>query len=144
MLDPLTIDPKELGFSWVDETGKYRCWMTERMNRYAERYLKPIVIEVDHDYAKHIFRACGIEQHRLLRITPQVIAQRPVLYVELGDGSHKLVDGNHRYLKASLLGWKDVPAYLFKKKLADDFELDIPPHMNEKCKQHIPSFSGIR
>ncbi|QIG76047.1 hypothetical protein EVC24_026 [Rhizobium phage RHph_I4] len=143
MIDPLTIGPHELGFSWIDNTGKYHCWMTGRMEKYAVAKLTPVSIEVDHDYAQHVRIHNGIEKHRLDRITPQVIAQKPVIYIELGDGSHKLVDGNHRFLKASMLGWSELPGYLFHKALADEFKLDVPDHLNEAIKRMVPSFSGI-
>jgi hypothetical protein len=144
MLDPFSIGPRELGFSWIDNNGKYHCWMTERMNNHAIRTgMEIIQVGMDLDYAEHVARFNGIEKHRLDRITPQVLAQKPILYIEMGDGTHKLVDGNHRYLKAAELGWDALPAYCFSKELSDDFKLDIPEHMNERCKGTVPKFSGI-
>lgn len=143
MIKPEDTLKNEIGFSWIDNDGIYHCWMTDRMIKHANRHLEPCIIEMDADYAQWVRDKNGIEYHRLIRITPQVIAQLPVIYIEMGDGTHKLVDGNHRYLKAYQLGWKELPAYLFPKALADDFKVDIPPEMNEICKRFMPGFSGI-
>lgn len=143
MIDPYTVKPSELGFSWVDDAGKYHCWMTDRMNRYAESHMEPDIIEVDYDYALWAMVHNGIERHRVDRLTPQVLAQKPIINVQFEDGSYKLVDGNHRYVKAMLLGWKEIRSYLFNVEQGNMFKLDIPDHLNEECKKHIPSFSGI-
>jgi hypothetical protein len=144
MIDPYTLGPRELGFSWVDSNGWYHCWMTERMKRFAEKSGKEVVTApMDFEYAQWCLKHNGIEKHRLERITPQVIAQIPVIYVELGDGTHKLVDGNHRYVKAATLGWRELPAYLFTVEQSNEFKLDIPAHMQDIAKATIPKFSGI-
>lgn len=143
MIDPYDTKPDELGFSWVDNNGKYHCWMTERMERYAARHMDPAIVSIDYEHALWVMQHNGLEKHRLLRLTPQVIAQKPIINIEMPDGTYKIVDGSHRYVRAAMLGWKEIPSYLFPIALADDFKVDIPDDMNEACKRHIPTFSGI-
>jgi hypothetical protein len=149
MIDPFSISPKELGYSWVDENGKYWAWMTDRMRAHAVQTGKEIVRSpVDREFAQWVLTANGVEQHRLDRLTPAAMCL-PVIYVILPTDKtaagihHKLVDGSHRYVKAAMMGWKELPAYLFDTKEAEEFQLDIPDHLNELAKSTIPTFSGI-
>jgi len=145
MLSPYDIDKTDIGFTWVDMVGNVRTWITSRMEKFAPENLQMVAVEIDYDYAKHVKARCGIEAHRLNRITPAVIAQKPVLYITLpGDPeTHKLVDGNHRYLKAAMFGWQEIPAYIFDVKQSDQFEVYTPVEMHEYLRGTMDRFSGI-
>lgn len=144
MLSLFDVKPTDIGFTWTKDDGTVHCWLTERMEKHAKLTgMKVFSVNIDYGYAKFARKHCGIERHRLDRITPQVIAQNPLIYVALEDGSHKLVDGNHRYCRAAALGWRSVPAYIFEIEEHLKFKVDIPPSLYDEAVRHQQMFSGI-
>lgn len=144
MLDPYDITKKDIGFTWVDQFGITRTWITSRMQRYADDgHVERVVTEIDLDYAKFVKANNGIETHRLHRLTPQIIANSPVLYITLPNGTHKLVDGNHRYLRAAQLGWREIQAYVFTVEQADMFEVRLDHRMQDFLRGTMDWHSGI-
>ncbi len=136
----------ELSFSWSGRNGEEHMWLTGRMIRAAEHYHKRVVcVGMDVDFARWVAKSYGIEQHRYDRITPEAIMKSPVVYVRFPDDSHTLVDGAHRYLKAAVLGWTGVPAYVFSIGEADQFEIEIPSFAKGRLKEYhsMDTFSGI-
>jgi hypothetical protein len=149
---PLREVMTEVIFTWVTDPQKkvMRSWATQRMNDAIPeiyRELIPIETPIDPGYADWVKHNCGIEPHRLARITPQVLDTIPALFVSINpdnpyDG--KLVDGNHRYLKAHMLGRTSLKLWVFPTDVAERFEVEIPPELYDKVFYGLHhNFSGI-
>lgn len=103
------IDPFEVCFTHVHE-GVATTIAVERLHKDPDFLkLKPFLTPVEEHFAKWAMENRGVEQKRLDRLTPAIFAQ-PLTYCEWENGSHLLVDGNHRYVKAAMLGVKELPA----------------------------------
>jgi hypothetical protein len=112
----------------------------ERMQKSDEyKALEIVVTPVEEHFAKWCMENRGIEQRRLDRITLQHLIISPLCYCEfprpesLGGGmAHMLTDGNHRYVKASMLGMLALPARVAPETLWRKFQVDgIPVEIAE-------------
>jgi hypothetical protein len=106
----------------------------ERMQKSEEYLALEIMMSpVEKHFAEWAMENRGVEQHRLERITPTELVS-PLCYCEfptpasLGGGiSHLLVDGNHRYVKAAMMGVKLLPARVAPETLWRKFQVEGIP-----------------
>jgi len=97
-------------------------------------------IPVDRSIAELLIHERGIEKHRLTRLMHRKIKE-PLTLCIWDDGSHLIVDGNHRFVAATLSNRKHVPVRMvpgsiWKKYIVRDL-LDVQ-------KTNLPTkFSGI-
>lgn len=71
----------------------------------------------------------GYEQHRLDTITQQVIDNHPVVFCQLPDGTHLMIDGTHRYIKAWDLGKRFILSYLVPEGVWAQFLLPVDENL---------------
>lgn len=137
--DPVTHEPisGEIVFSHVDDkTNEVRHFAVERIERRLKTMdvLPPVIeIPIDPIFAVFAIRARGVEQHRLERVTPQDICNYPIMLAripEVGRDSAEIdgliIDGIHRYVKAAMMGWKSIRAYLMEREFWEEYLIDIP------------------
>lgn len=131
-----------------DPNSKLNHYLVQRMNASPRIEALPVVRVptegMTYDYLKSNW---GLEQHRVDRLTLQVIATRPILLGELGDPvEHLLLDGCHRFAKAILLRLPVIPARIVPKALLEDFRVEalpIPTDDPELRKFLMTGYSGI-
>lgn len=124
---------REVTFSYVSPEGDVMHLAVERMEKMAKLSgMEPFIVPISPDFAEHVRTHNGIEFHRLDRLEPAHMCT-PVIYIETdppaGPGlppTCVLVDGSHRYLKAHMLGWVEIPAYVFPLGTWEQFVIDIP------------------
>lgn len=144
MLKLSDIGLHEQVFTHVHE-GVATMLAAERMQKSPEyRALEIVITPVEKDFAEWAMENRGIEQRRLERITLMHLVTSPLCYCNfqrpesLGGGmSHLLVDGNHRYVKASMLGMTALPARVAPETLWRKFQVDdIPMEVAEFFVEH--------
>lgn len=97
-------------------------------------------VQIDDEFASFCLTNRGIENHRLARLM-HVARPDPILIVEWGDGTHVIVDGNHRYVAASIRGHKLIRAKVLPPQLWHrHVVLNIPDHLS---RGRLTGFSGI-
>lgn len=95
---------------------------------------KVCTVDVDPEHVECLRAKRGIEQHRLDRITARVLKHNPIIMAEMPDGSSLIIDGNHRYVKAWMLGKPTIRCIFVPEKVWREYVVTgIPPHLAEKC-----------
>lgn len=79
------------------------------------------LIHLDGDFAEFAREHRGLDVSRLsewlamlsvLGHPSRLHPEHTLLMLDMGDGSHLLVDGHHRYVAAYHAGWREYPAFL--------------------------------
>jgi hypothetical protein len=96
-------------------TGLKRSWNATAMYLYAVRF--PNQIErATLNIEPHIVEVCrtkrGVEQWKLDRLCEPYLSF-PIVMAELEDRTYVMVDGNHRYVRRSELGYSSIQAYVY-------------------------------
>jgi hypothetical protein len=96
-------------------TGRSRSWNATAMYNYAVRVQNKIALAML-DIEPHIVEMCrtqrGVEQWKLDRLREPFLSL-PIVMAELEDRTWLMVDGNHRYVRRSEVGFTSIQAYLF-------------------------------
>ena len=105
-------------------------------------------VPVEKEYADYIKTNSGLEPHRFERITLEHIMRNPIIIIEWDDNTHTIVDGNHRYAKASDFGRTSIHAFilkpaLWKTAIVKDFPEPPCETVEEKAKLLQNLYSGI-
>lgn len=127
----------EIVFSHVDDrTGEVRHFATERIQRDINAGLlrpKEILADINPVFALAAVTIRGVERHRLDRVTAQDICNYPIMMAHIpGVGrddparEHLMIDGTHRYVKASFLGWKSIRAYELEPEMWEPYLVNVP------------------
>lgn len=130
----------EVIFTHVDDhTGEAMHFAIDRLNKYInERGAERIRAGIDMEFAATMPVRRGLEQHRLDRITVEDILVYPILLAHIPEREeHLIIDGSHRYFKASTMGWPEIPAYVLEPDVWRNFLIDFPPDINAFAKQQI-------
>lgn len=147
MLKMSDVDANEECFTHIYE-GVATMFAVAQMKKSPE-YLALEIFEtpVELKFAEWVIKNRGVEQHRLDRITVQDLLAYPVTYCifptpeSLGGGfSHLLVDGSHRYVKASQLGFNTLFGRVVPENLWRKFQVEVPL---ELAKFFVEGPSGI-
>jgi hypothetical protein len=97
------------------ETGRARSWNATAMFDYAVHFPNQIQ-RVTLDIEPHIVEVCrtkrGVEQWKLDRLRDPYLSF-PIVMAELESRTHLMVDGNHRYVRRSEIGYSSIQAYVF-------------------------------
>lgn len=134
---------REQVFTHKAEDGTLRHFAADRLFRYCVGTGHEIVlVEIEPGYNMVIREKRGIEQHRLDRLTDDMLLL-PVLYaMDVTPGTGLLIDGHHRYVRVAERGDTVIPAFVTQPKLWSRFLVEgIPDHYGEK---QLHGFSGIR
>lgn len=104
-------------------TGLSRSWNATAMFNHAIRF--PTQIQrVTLDIEPHIVEICrtkrGVEQWKLDRLCDPYLSF-PIVMAELENRMHLMVDGNHRYVRRSEMGYTSIQAYLFSRSQWEPF-----------------------
>jgi len=102
-------------FRWNDGDGSQWLFNVSAINAHIDAHpeqWEPIDLGIDYDLYAHCAKN-GVEQWKLDRIDAATC--RPVLAAERGDGSHILIDGNHRVVARWRAGFAEIPAYMIPR-----------------------------
>lgn len=137
----------EIVFSHVDDrTNVVRHFAIERIVKHVERMaVRPPIITfpIDPVFAMYAVTGRGIEQHRLKRITAQDLIQYPIMLAHMPgvardvQGEHLIIDGNHRYVAAAMMGWKELHGYELPPALWEEFLVNIPEELNDFQRERL-------
>lgn len=83
-------------------------------------------VEIRQQLYDHIMSNQGVEEKKIERLAhrPDIYCQ-PVLLIEWDDGSHVLVDGNHRFVILWRMGIRKIPAFVIPKATWERFVLNL-------------------
>jgi hypothetical protein len=138
---------KEQVFTFIDPDDHSRqlSFAVTSLIRDPE-YLKiePVFIPIEKEFYDMLMTNRGVEEHRVSRITFNDFKNYPVTCVDMGDGTHLMIDGTHRCVRYFREGLKTtlarlVPKSLWEKYLVDGFPL-VPP---DRIDDFQNGFSGI-
>lgn len=105
----------EEAFFWTSANGARWVYLVRKIQQtidaHPESFGAPILVGISADQYAHVMANQGVEEWRINRLTPQH-RDRPVLFAEQGDGTHLLIDGNHRVVRRWRDGYRDALAYL--------------------------------
>jgi len=98
------------------------------MFEYARRF--PTQVQrVTLDIEPHIVEVCrtkrGVEQWKLDRLRDPYLSF-PIVMAELESRTHLMVDGNHRYVRRSQIGYTSIQAYFFSLGQWEPFLVPTP------------------
>ena len=117
-------------FSFASHDGFERTWNASAIQRAVmENRLEPrdrFMIDITDDLANHIAQFNGIESHHLPTIDEERL-KVPVMCLELPEGTHIMIDGNHRVVVAHKRGIKALPAMMFELQALKPYELEDLP-----------------
>lgn len=145
------IDPKEIQgageecfFFQGEESGVLESWVVSKMLRDIESCkveFQKITVEIQESTAKGVWEGGGIEQSRVewLMAHPMELT-KPILILKRNDkiGSHKILDGNHRYIALLIISEKlslskpAVPAFMISEEEAEKYKLSGVSALNKK------------
>src|SRR5574337_769114 len=117
----LSAMPLEELFEWTNGTTiyKFRISVMHRFLKDNPEYADSIhfTVIIEPDFAENcIAKARGVDMDRINSLTKERLSE-PVIGCTLTDGSVLLVDGNHRYMRRYLDGYKTVDYFLFPESL---------------------------
>jgi hypothetical protein len=118
-------------FTHVDKTTRAVLMINaSQLNRHLLLTDSPAVrVPVTAEDALYIEKNHGVEPARLAKITDPDL-RRPITFIEWGDGTHLLVDGNHRYVQAYSIGKRTMLAWLVAQEVWRQFVIeDVPPSL---------------
>lgn len=115
---------QEEQFTWtIDRTHEVIHVAVERLGAYLKGTGAEVVkVELTQHLFDRVTRQNGIEPGHLNTLTLERLAE-PVVFADLDDGTHMLVDGSHRLVGRALLRMSYVPAYIAPSRLWRRFEI---------------------
>jgi hypothetical protein len=129
--------PTDEIFTHIDDTdGHQTTYAVTALVAHLVAWPK-VTVPVEKQHADYCVAYRGVEQARLLRLRESIQAtQRPIVFIEMPDDTHLLVDGTHRYVLYYLLGIPRIPAYMVPWDVAKEFIIeDIPQTTVEQLMQ---------
>jgi len=127
-------------FTFAPAGGGEYTIAVDMLTTWALGRVDVIGINIDPDQAEIFARENSVEPHRLARIGWRELNE-PILLIEMGDGTHTLVDGSHRYVVAGRLGLKALPGRLIARPFWQAFRVSGMPTLGRKILQTM--YSGI-
>ena len=115
-------------FTHIDDEMKLtRKFNVTLIKRWCLENKPPIsLVVVDEENYRICTTMRGFEQHRLDRITPEILDKEPVIFVWLPeDKTHLMIDGTHRCIKAYQLGRNLIKAYILNKDVWEQFLMPV-------------------
>lgn len=115
-----------------DDTGKQTHFAVDRMIAWCTAAKLPVAaVAVDPQFAVYCVENRGVEFERLAQITFHHLTE-PLIFCRQPDGSHLLVDGHHRYVKAAQLAISYVRAYLLEPEQWEPFLIQGMPTVRKQ------------
>ena len=134
-------------FTHFDEQGVQTDWNATKLYEWitslgeaADKWKFAVPVEEQH--ATFCVQERGVEEHRLARLFehPDRL-KKPIVFVEMEDGTHLLVDGTHRYVAYFALKAPTIPSYIVPFQFAKPFIVDGMPAVDEQRLKN--SWSGL-
>lgn len=103
-------------FTWEDpDKGTFLNFNIMAMYKFAmdNEHIERVKCPIEASHAEFVLKNHGLEQPRLDRLKAPYI-DIPILIVTHDDGTHTVIDGNHRFVKRHHLGLTDINAFIFK------------------------------
>jgi hypothetical protein len=116
-----------------DEDGRQTTYaVTALIKRCQQGDIPKAKVPVEAAHAQYCVERRGVEKERLqaLFAHPAWLTQ-PMLFIEMPDGSHLLVDGTHRYTLAFAVGVPELIAYMIPWSVAKEFIVEDAPQTTE-------------
>ena len=114
-------------YTHVDDTGALSSFATDRINRWlATCKHPPARVPINRAQAESFVAEKAIDPHRVARITVRDLRLYPLVFASLPDGTHLLLDGRHRYLKAVALGRTHVRGIFLNPTEYTPFMVSLP------------------
>ena len=134
----------EVIFSHIDEdTGAQTHYAISTMLAWIKAHeseVDKLRAVIDPEAAAMVEQCRGIEQHRLIPLL-KVPDPDPVIFIEMQDSTHLLVDGSHRFVAMWKQGKPDLRAYMLTHEQAQQFVIDGIPHMPPE--KVVGGYSGL-
>lgn len=119
-------------FSYVPKEGESLHFATTRLLRYLKTSSLPVVnVELDAALAEHVARRNGVEPGHLTESLKRI--EEPCVLIEYIDGTHIVVDGNHRIFARQLLEFTFAPAWILPEKVWRRFLIEGVPETPEEA-----------
>src|SRR4249919_3066469 len=104
-----------------DKTNKHYHYAISRIrpqlaNGLMKGWAKPTKVPVEEEVAKFCITNRGVELHRIMKLLPAKLPYEPIIFAEMGDGTHLLLDGTHRYVVSALRKLPDILAIIINNK----------------------------
>jgi hypothetical protein len=113
-------------FTFSPNDGDPKHFATTRLVAYLKSSGAQVcAVDLDEALVAHVARKHGIEPGHLTKTLDRV--EEPCVFLDYGDGTHIVADGNHRVVARHLLGMKTVPAWLVPKKVWQRFLIEGVP-----------------
>lgn len=114
-----------------DGTNTQTTYAVSAITKNLEQLGWPVVlIPVEQHHAMYCLQHRGVEERRLKRLR-EVDLDRPIIFVHQLDGTHLLIDGTHRYVKAFMTGRTEIRAHIVHVSLVAPFIVEDAPKMTE-------------
>lgn len=116
MIQQADLSPFDTLFSFVTDTDEVVHVAIDRLLARLKTHPRPIRrMRFQQEDINHVFSNCGVEGHRLARITKADIDKYPIVFLIMPDESHLLADGAHRYLAAATrFGLAEIDCYMLR------------------------------
>jgi hypothetical protein len=127
----------EITYTHQDEkTGEFKTFAVQRLAQWlkdnpekAEKH--KYSIPVDRKFAEFVMRNRGIEAHRIARIL-NLTNFDPIILARMHDDTCLIIDGNHRYVVASMVEAQFMPGYVLPEEIWKPFVVEgIPKELAE-------------
>lgn len=114
-------------FSHQDDKGTWRHWHIPTLQDLCEKgKAEKITLGVDRQHALFMVNNNGIEKDHVFRLPMERLKNPGIAVYFETDDTWVIVDGNHRYVRAFLEGWKEMPFYKVSEKTARYAQLELP------------------
>lgn len=136
-------------FTHIDEHDRHQTsWNSTALFKRCQVGDIPLGrVPVDKEHAEFCVEHRGVEQDRIEVLVANVeYLKKPILFVEMPDGSHLLVDGTHRYVVYYAMKLPTIACYMIPYAIAKDFIIEGLPQTTEErlmAYSHLTEFRKV-
>lgn len=142
MIPHKDVGPFEVCFSYIKDSGQSYTWSIDRLHKWLETHPQPLhSVPLFRADAEMVLKDNGVEPDRLAAISAEDIDRYPILFVGWKSGTHTLLDGNHRFVKAFTLGHRTITAHIIPERILRPFQIAPPKGMTMTT---VPRVSGLK
>jgi hypothetical protein len=142
----IDVDPFDELFTHAeDATGLQTTYNVTRLYAAIAGVLEEFKIPVEEEHASYCVEKRGVEQDRIqvLYEHPEYL-KKPIVFINLPDGTHLLVDGTHRYVVFHMAKAQWIPAYIVPWTVAAPFVVEDVAQTTEADLMQWSGISVIR
>jgi len=144
MLDTITLPVSDQVFTHVSEaTGINTQLAGTSIREHCDRTLaKLFLVALEPHAAKMTVMYRGIELPRLERAT-RTEHYKPLLYLDMPEGTQLLADGSHTYVARYIKGHRYALAYIVPERIWRDFVVTDFPTFDMTAEELLATTSGL-